>query len=42
MKQKVTKDLTPRSPATVKGGRADLAGTNDNITLVRAARHPGT
>ncbi len=33
---KKTKDLQPKSPAKVKGGRAGLQGTNHNITLVRA------
>ena len=35
MAGKKTKDLTPKSPAKVKGGGWS---NNDNITLVRAAK----
>ena len=33
---KAAKDLAPKSSGSVKGGRAP--GSNDNITLVRAAK----
>jgi len=36
MAGKKTKDLTPKSPAQIKGGAK--YSPNDNITLVRAAK----
>jgi hypothetical protein len=36
MSTKKAKDLTPKSPTNVKGGRT--TGFNDNITLVRGAK----
>ena len=35
---KKAKDLAPKSSGSVKGGRMDTSGLNDNITLVRAAK----
>ena len=36
MAGKKTKDLTPKSPAQIKGGKPYTG--NDNVTLVRAAK----
>ena len=39
MATKKPKDLTPKSPTKVKGGRADAGGgLQDNITFVRGAK----
>ena len=35
---KKAKDLSPKSSGSVKGGRKDTSGMNDNITLVRGAK----
>lgn len=33
-----TKDLPPKKTGSVKGGRSGRLATNDNVTLVRAAK----
>ena len=38
MATKTTKDLPPKSPAKVKGGRLNEYGLNDSITFVRGAK----
>ena len=35
---KAAKDLAPKSSGSVKGGKPAANSTNDNITLVRAAK----
>ena len=37
MKKTGKKDLTPKSPTKIKGGKPGQ-GLNDNVTLVRAAK----
>jgi hypothetical protein len=38
MPTKTTKDLPPKSPTKVKGGRPNDYTGNDNITFVRGAK----
>jgi hypothetical protein len=38
MKPKVEKDLPPKSPTKVKGGRSSEYTGNDNITFVRGVK----
>jgi hypothetical protein len=38
MSAKKSKDLSPKSSAPVKGGMAPKLSSNDNLTLVRAAK----